>query len=87
MWSILDDLDAFLQENRRCGELDTGLDGERVWMTCGGCGAELAGGGDPAMAGGQSPSLRNLTDDQTWDRCSATVDGARRPNRQKRTTT
>jgi hypothetical protein len=27
-------LDAFMQEHRRCGELDGGVDGERVWMAC-----------------------------------------------------
>jgi hypothetical protein len=31
-------LDAFMQEHRRCGELDGGLDGERVWVACD-CGA------------------------------------------------
>jgi hypothetical protein len=38
MWTLLDDLDAFYLEHRSCGRLDTGLDGERVWMTCE-CGA------------------------------------------------
>jgi hypothetical protein len=27
-------LDAFLQEHRRCGELDGGVHEERVWMAC-----------------------------------------------------
>jgi hypothetical protein len=27
------ELDAFYLDHRRCGELDTGLDGDRVWMT------------------------------------------------------
>jgi hypothetical protein len=40
MSSLLDDLNAFLQEHRRCGRLDTGIEGERVWMTCE-CGAVL----------------------------------------------
>jgi hypothetical protein len=31
--TLLDDLHAFLQEHRRCGDLDSGLDGARVWMT------------------------------------------------------
>ena len=33
-------LDAFLQEHRRCGDLDGGVDGDRVWMSCD-CGAEI----------------------------------------------
>jgi hypothetical protein len=33
--------DAFLQEHRRCGELDGGVDGERLWMACD-CGAGIA---------------------------------------------
>jgi hypothetical protein len=36
------DLDAFLQEHRRCGELNGGVQHDRVWMTCE-CGAMLAG--------------------------------------------
>jgi hypothetical protein len=31
----------FLQEHRRCGELDPGVEAERVWMTCD-CGAVIA---------------------------------------------
>jgi hypothetical protein len=27
-------LEAFIREHEYCDELDTGLDGERVWMTC-----------------------------------------------------
>lgn len=34
-------LDAFLQEHRRCGDLDSGVDSEVVWMTCD-CGAKIA---------------------------------------------
>jgi hypothetical protein len=34
-------LDAFMQEHRRCGGLDGGVDGERVWMACD-CGAGIA---------------------------------------------
>jgi hypothetical protein len=41
MRTLWDDLDAFLQEHRRCGELDTAVENERMWMTCS-CGAELA---------------------------------------------
>jgi hypothetical protein len=37
-------LDAFLQEHRRSGDLDGGLDGETVWLACS-CGAQTA---DPA---------------------------------------
>jgi hypothetical protein len=38
---LLDDLYAFFQEHRRCGELDGGGAEGRVWMTCE-CGAGLA---------------------------------------------
>ena len=31
-------LEAFIREHEYCGELDTGLEGDRVWMTCT-CGA------------------------------------------------
>jgi hypothetical protein len=27
-------LAALYQEHERCGDLDSGLDGDRVWMTC-----------------------------------------------------
>ena len=27
-------LQAFFQEHQYCGELDGGVDGDRVWMTC-----------------------------------------------------
>ena len=40
MPELLAALDAFLQEHRRCGELDGGVEGERVWMACD-CGAAL----------------------------------------------
>jgi hypothetical protein len=33
-------LEAFIREHEYCGELDTGLEGDRVWMTCT-CGAVL----------------------------------------------
>jgi hypothetical protein len=33
-------LDAFRQEHRRCGELDGGVEDERVWMACD-CGADI----------------------------------------------
>ncbi len=34
MLMLLEDLDAFFQEHRRCGELDGGVEDGRVWMTC-----------------------------------------------------
>jgi hypothetical protein len=34
-------LDAFLQEHRRCGDLDGGADGDVIWMSCD-CGAGIA---------------------------------------------
>ena len=33
-------LEAFIREHEYCGELDTGLEGDRVWMTCT-CGAVI----------------------------------------------
>jgi hypothetical protein len=27
-------LEAFIREQEYCGELDTGLEDDRVWMTC-----------------------------------------------------
>ena len=39
MAALLAALDAFLQEHRRCGELDGGLDGDTVWLVCS-CGAQ-----------------------------------------------
>jgi hypothetical protein len=46
MPDLLAALDAFLQEHRRCGDLDGGLDGERVWMTCD-CGAAITHSVEP----------------------------------------
>ena len=40
MPELLAALDAFLQEHRRCGDLDAGVEHDRVWMTCD-CGAGL----------------------------------------------
>jgi hypothetical protein len=37
---LLAALYAFFQEHERCGDLDSGLDGDRVWMTCT-CGAVI----------------------------------------------
>jgi len=31
---------AFLQEHQYCGDLDRGVEGDRVWMTCT-CGAAI----------------------------------------------
>jgi hypothetical protein len=39
--SLLTDLDAFLTEHMRCGDLDGGVDGDIVWMACD-CGASMA---------------------------------------------
>ncbi len=39
MWTLVSDLDAFLQEHRRMGG---GVDGECVWLTCDGCCASLS---------------------------------------------
>jgi len=38
--TVLDALSAFVQEHERCGDLDSGLDGDYVWMTCT-CGARI----------------------------------------------
>ena len=40
MPGLLAALDAFLQEHRRCGELDGGVERGRVWMACD-CGADI----------------------------------------------
>jgi len=40
MPDLLAALDAFLQEHRRCGDLDGGLEDGRVWMACD-CGADI----------------------------------------------
>jgi hypothetical protein len=39
--SVLTELDAFFTEHGRCGDLDAGVDGAIVWMTCT-CGASIA---------------------------------------------
>jgi hypothetical protein len=41
MPKLLAALDAFLQEHRRCGVLDSDVDGDWVWMACD-CGASIA---------------------------------------------
>jgi len=38
--SLLTDLDAFLTEHRRCGDLEADVDGDIVWMACD-CGARM----------------------------------------------
>jgi len=52
MPELLAALDAFLQEHRRCGELDGGVEDGRVWMACD-CGAGIVHavqGAEPACA-------------------------------------
>jgi hypothetical protein len=44
---LLTDLEAFLQEHRRCGDLDAAVEGDRVWMTCT-CGAAISRALEPA---------------------------------------
>jgi hypothetical protein len=41
MPELLAALDAFVQEQRRCGELDSGGDDCHIWMACD-CGATIA---------------------------------------------
>ncbi len=50
MPELLAALDAFVQEHRRCGELDGGVDSERVWMACD-CGAAITHRVEPAESG------------------------------------
>jgi hypothetical protein len=38
--TLFDALQAFFQEHQYCGELDGGVVGDRVWMTCT-CGAVI----------------------------------------------
>jgi len=40
--TLLRELYAFYLEHRRCGALDGGVEGERVWMTCNVRGARRA---------------------------------------------
>ena len=54
MLTLLDDLDAFFLEHRRCGDLDGGVEGGRVWMTCE-CGAGLCHWLAPPLGGRQAP--------------------------------
>jgi|SRR4029453_18323891 hypothetical protein len=41
MPELLAALDAFMHEHRRCGVLDSDVDGDWVWMACD-CGASIA---------------------------------------------
>ena len=41
VWTLFDDLNAFLQEHHRCGALETGVENGRVWISCE-CGAGLS---------------------------------------------
>jgi hypothetical protein len=34
--TLLTDLDAFITEHQRCGELDAGVEGFVVWIACAG---------------------------------------------------
>jgi len=40
MSTLLAALVAFLKEHQHCGDLDGGVEGDRVWMTCS-CGAAI----------------------------------------------
>jgi proteasome lid subunit RPN8/RPN11 len=41
-------LEAFIREHEYCGELDTGLEGDRVWMRCT-CGAVIVRTPEPSQ--------------------------------------
>ena len=43
--TLFDALWAFYQEHEYCRELDTGVEGDRVWMTCT-CGAGISRNAD-----------------------------------------
>jgi len=47
MSMLLRELEAFVQEHGRCGELDGGVEGDRVGMTCT-CGAVIVRMLEPA---------------------------------------
>jgi hypothetical protein len=44
---LLTDLEAFLQEHRRWGDLDAAVEDDRVWMTCT-CGVAISRALEPA---------------------------------------
>lgn len=48
MPDVLTALEALLQEHRRCGELDGGLESGRVWMACD-CGADIVHPVEPSQ--------------------------------------
>ena len=50
MPDLLTALDAFLQEHRRCGDLEGGVDDSVVWMACDG-GAGITHSVEPAESG------------------------------------
>ena len=52
MPELLAALDAFMQEHRRCGELDGGRDEGYVWLACS-CGARIV---HPASAPPPTPA-------------------------------
>ena len=52
MPELLAALDAFLQEHRRCGDLDAAVEDGLVWMVCD-CGAGIAHPVEPAESGPQ----------------------------------
>jgi len=47
--TLLADLDAFLAEHRRCGELEGGVDDSTIWLACE-CGAGIARRADEGHA-------------------------------------
>jgi hypothetical protein len=48
MAELLTAVDAFLQEHRRCGDLEGGVDGKWGWMSWD-CGAEMRRRLDPTL--------------------------------------
>jgi hypothetical protein len=45
--TLFDALQAFFQEHQYCGDVDTGVEGDYVWMTCT-CGAVVSQALEPA---------------------------------------
>jgi hypothetical protein len=50
--SLPTELDAFLTEHQRCGDLDAGVEGRVVWIACE-CGASVARRADEADDAGR----------------------------------
>jgi len=50
--------DAFLQEYRYCGDLDSAVEGDRVWMTCT-CGAAINRSADDDWPRGPASRARH----------------------------